>query len=239
MHCSFMVLLLSNLMANKLILPIHLACQQLVVGIVFIFITRHCILQQIKLSKRMYFLILEHLLYGIMLTLLLRRSRFVTMLLDERSAVLNILGGALLGVHNLALVLVAGLLIPVGGNSHILMWLNRLVITHFPQEQFKSPFWVHWSILLFQHPHRFHQPHLIIINWWEGYGPSSSQPQFLFRTLLEGNRSRNRKACCERRRLWVVDLPLVSTDCGCCWKVLDSYPVQGFYCLLQLASKNI
>ena len=69
----------------------------------------------------MYFLILEHLLYGIMLTLLLRRSRFVTMLLDERSAVLNILGGALLGVHNLALVLVAGLLIPVGGNSHILM----------------------------------------------------------------------------------------------------------------------
>jgi len=122
MHCSFvMVLLLSNLMANKLILPIHLACQPLVVGIVFIFITRHCILQQIKLSKRMYFLILEHLLYGIMLTLLLRRSRFVTMLLDERSAVLNILGGALLGVHNLALVLVAGLLIPVGGNSHILM----------------------------------------------------------------------------------------------------------------------
>ena len=43
------------------------------------------------------------------------------MLLEERSAVLNILGGALLGVHNLALVLVAGLLIPVGGNSHILI----------------------------------------------------------------------------------------------------------------------
>jgi len=45
----------------------------------------------------------------------------VTMLLEERSAVLNILGGALLGVHNPVLVLVAGLallLIPVGPHRH-------------------------------------------------------------------------------------------------------------------------